>query len=73
MGRYFELFNCPAAFSPFQSWPGYPINSSGYDFRKGQQVRPLAQAIAKPIAPLHEGMQLAEQEGRKNRTKINHR
>ena len=34
--QYVELFNSPAALSPFQSWPGYTISASGYDFWKGQ-------------------------------------
>jgi len=28
--------NGPGSLSPFPSWPGCIINTSGYDFRKGQ-------------------------------------
>jgi hypothetical protein len=32
-----ELFNGLAALSLYPFWPGYIINMSGYDFRKGQR------------------------------------
>jgi hypothetical protein len=31
-----EQSNGPVSLSPFQSWPDCIINTSGYDFRKGQ-------------------------------------
>ena len=34
-----ELFNGLAALSLYPFWPGYIINMSGYDFRKGQAFR----------------------------------
>jgi hypothetical protein len=33
---YIEQSNGLASLSPFQSWPDCIINTSGYDFRKGQ-------------------------------------
>ena len=40
-----EKFSGPVSLSPFQSWPDCIINTSGYDFRKGQAAAwPLAVA-----------------------------
>jgi hypothetical protein len=36
MRPHIEQFNDLAPLSPFQSWPDCIINTSGYDFRKGQ-------------------------------------
>ena len=47
MRRYVEPSNGLALLSPFRSWPGYIINTSGYDFRKGQS--PWQNGIAKSL------------------------
>ena len=38
-----EKFSGPVSLSPFQSWPDCIINTSGYDFRKGQVSEPTSQ------------------------------
>ena len=36
MRRFIEQFNDLVSLSPFRSWPDCIINTSGYDYRKGQ-------------------------------------
>jgi hypothetical protein len=45
-----EQSNGPVSLSPFRSWPDCIINTSGYDFRKGQVARSPAPIRSKPSA-----------------------